>query len=222
MRAAPARKPGVFKWGARKGGQPVAATPPDAAPEAVAHSKVLPKFIALLAQRSRPVVLDLGPVVGTNVAFFGDQLSCKLYVEDLYADVEAHARRRRQQPEAEPPPLASRLEQAPESVDGILCWDLFDYLDRETSRALAARLTQLLRPGGVLYGLFGTTPVELTHYTRFVLDEDDAVRHRTSPATPVRRNVLTTRDINRMFDGLEVAESVLLKTRTRETLFRKP
>jgi hypothetical protein len=31
-----------------------------------------------------------------------------------------------------------------------------------------------------------------------------------------------TRDINRMFEGLVVAESVLLKTSTRETLFRKP
>ena len=30
------------------------------------------------------------------------------------------------------------------------------------------------------------------------------------------------RDINRMFEGLVVAESVLLKSSTRETLFRKP
>jgi hypothetical protein len=34
--------------------------------------------------------------------------------------------------------------------------------------------------------------------------------------------VLVTRDINKMFDGLVVTESVLLKSNTRETLFRKP
>jgi hypothetical protein len=34
--------------------------------------------------------------------------------------------------------------------------------------------------------------------------------------------VLVTRDVNRLFDGLVVAESVLLKTSARECLFRKP
>ena len=110
----------------------------------------------------------------------------------------------------------------PESLDGILCWDLFDYLDGATSRALAARLTGLLRSGGALYGLFGTVPVNLAHYTRFVLEEADSLRHRTYPATPAQRRVLTSRDITRMFDGLELVESVLLRSSTRETLFRKP
>jgi hypothetical protein len=34
--------------------------------------------------------------------------------------------------------------------------------------------------------------------------------------------VRLTRDMIRMFDGLVVADSVLLKSNTRETLFRKP
>jgi hypothetical protein len=158
--------------------------------------------------------------VGSNVEFFGERLACKIYVEDLYATVEAHARK--QDPEAPPPALAERLMQAEASVDGILCWDLFDYLDRKTGQALAARLAGVLRPGGPLYGFFGTTVVDLTQYTRFVLETDSTMRHRPYPATPVRRTVLVTRDINRMFSGLEVAESVLLKSSTRETLFRKP
>lgn len=112
--------------------------------------------------------------------------------------------------------------QSAKSVDGILCWDLFDYLDEATRRILAARLTDLLRSGGALYGFFATAPLDLAHYTRFVLEEEDSLRHRTYPATPARRHVLTSRDINRMFDGLEVTESVLLRSSARETLFRKP
>jgi hypothetical protein len=42
------------------------------------------------------------------------------------------------------------------------------------------------------------------------------------PATPTKRTVLTTRDIIKMFGGLTVAESVLLKSNTREILFRRP
>jgi hypothetical protein len=188
--------------------------------DVVSTSKVLPRFLNALAQHATPVILDLGPVVGANVAFFGDRLSCKIYVEDLFAEVETHARR---SDRAEVPlALAERLTQPPGSVDGILCWDVFDYVDKPTAQALALRLSGMLRPGGALYAFFGTTAVDLSHYTRFVLDAEDTLRQRVYPATAVRRQVLVTRDINRMFEGLVVAESVLLKSSTRETLFRKP
>ncbi len=214
---------GVFKWGTRKDNERTVTPAPDPARDSVARSKVMPKFVAALAGCSSPVVLDLGPVVGSNVAFFGERLACKLHVEDLFVDVEAHARRRAKDPAADPPALASRLVQSPESVDGILCWDLFDYLDGATARALAARLTGLLRSGGALHGLFGTTPIDLAHYTRFVLEEEaESLRHRTYPATPAQRHVLTSRDITRIFNGLELAESVLLRSSAREMLFCKP
>jgi hypothetical protein len=109
----------------------------------------------------------------------------------------------------------------PESVDGILCWDLFDFLDRSTGQTLAGRLARMLRIGGALYGLFGATAIELTTHTRFVVEAEDRLRLRPYPATPVRRNVLVPRDIIKMFEGLTVAESVLLKSNTREVLFRK-
>lgn len=213
---------GLFQWGARKGGEPPAATvAAPATPEMVATSKVLPKFLAVLAHQSAPVLLDLGPVIGANVAFFGDRLSCRIQVEDVFADIEAQARRGAADGLWQS--ISQRLAPlAPASFDGILCWDVFDYLNRPTGQALAARLASLLRPGGVLYGFFGTTPVDLVNYTRFVVEDQNTFRHRLYPATKVRRNVLLTRDITRMFDPLAVTDSVLLKTSTRETLFRKP
>ena len=80
----------------------------------------------------------------------------------------------------------------------------------------------IFRKGGALYGTFGTKPTELRQYTRTVLEGETGFRLRHSPATPVTRTVLLTRDIIKMFDGLIVAESVLLKSNTRETLFRRP
>ena len=117
--------------------------------------------------------------------------------------------------------LSARLKQPDESVDGILCWDLFDFLDRASGRVLAERLTRLLRKGGALYGFFGTTAVDLGSYSRFSIVGEDRLRVRPVLATPVRREVLVTRDISKMFSGLIVTESVLLKSSTREILFRK-
>jgi hypothetical protein len=211
----------VFSWSSKR--RDSAAEAPAAAPRVddnVATSKVLPRLLASLSQAPAPVLLDLGPVVGANVSFFGDRLACKIYVEDLFADIERHARAGTR--DALPQALASRPLPAEGSVDAVLCWDLFDYLEQGAGKALAARLTGLLRTGGVLYGFFGTTPVDLAHYTRFALEGEDTLRQRQYPATVFRRTVLTTRDINRMFEGLVVAESVLLKSSTRETLFRKP
>jgi hypothetical protein len=211
----------LFKWGGRKGEEanaaPAAAPP---APETLTTSKVFPRFMAALAPCPAPVLLDLGPVVGVNIAFFGERLACKIYVEDFLAEIESSARRGGGG-EGLADALMSRLVQAPGSIDGILCWDVFDFLDRAVGQRVASRLMTLLRPGGALYGLFGTTPVELGHYTRFMVEADDTLRLRPYPATRTRRSVWLTRELNKMFDGLVVSESVLLKTGTRETLFRK-
>ena len=176
--------------------------------------------MAAMSQRPSPVIIDLGPVIGGNVSMFGERLGCKLYVEDLFAEIESHAQKGTRAELAGA--LTARLTQEAGTVDGILCWDLFDYLDRKTGQALGARLTSLLRSGGAIHGMFGNAPAELRHYTRFIVESDSALRHRTYPATPVTRVPLVTRDIQKMFDGLVVAESVLLKSNIRETLFRKP
>jgi len=208
----------LFKWGRQSDGRD-AGRADTVADERRIRSKVLPRFLSAVAHTAAPVLVDLGPVVGPNIAFFGDRLACKIHVEDICAEVEAHARRGNRDGLRQS--LLTRLVHAPGSVDGILCWDVFDFLDRATSQALAGRLVALLKPGGALYGCFGTTKAELVHYTRYQVDAEDALRARPYPATATRRDVLTTRDINKMFQGLTIAESVLLKNSSREMLFRK-
>ena len=187
----------MFRWGARERAPDVETPATRRIVETLSASRALPKLLNALSAHASPVLLDLGPVVGSNVSFFGERLSCKIHVEDLFQVIEAHAKTG--STEGLDQAIDGLLGFAPGSVDGILCWDLFDYLGKSSGQLLAGRLARLLKKGGVLYGFFGTTP-----------------------ATPVKRTVLVTRDINRMFDGLVVAESVLLKTSSRETLFRKP
>lgn len=208
----------VFTWSQKPA--PTPATPsPAALDEVTTTSKVFPRFLAAVAQSERPVILDLGPVVGSNVTFYGDRLSCKLYIENLYLDLEAALRAGGTAGLAET--FLARLSHPGEQFDGILCWDLFDFLDAKTGKTLAGQLARLLRPGGAVYGFFGTTPIELRQYTRYVIETEERFRLQHSPATPVKRTVLLTRDITKMFEGLSVSESVLLKSSTRETLFRK-
>lgn len=196
----------------------------DAGADAPVYStKALPRFLASLATHEQPHLLDLGPVVGPNVSFFGEELGCKILVEDLSSDIDRFAREDRI---AELPAfLSSRFPQASDSIDGVLCWDLFDYLDKAAAQALAQQLIRLLRPDGVLLAFFNNAepnPGIRTGYTRHVVVDRNTLQHRSYPGVRARQRPFVNRDIQRMFEPLRVTEQFLLKTNAREVLFRKP
>lgn len=196
----------------------------DAGPPAAQaqSSRGLPRFLAGLSVRDQPVLLDLGPVVGANVAFFGD-LGCKLFVEHLSNDVDRHVRDDRLGDL--PAFLASRFPQEAGSVDGILCWDVFDYLDRDAAEALARQLVRVLRPDGVMLAFFSqaaTAGGEPPTYTRHAVVDQRTLEHRPYPAARARQRPLLNRDIQRMFEPLAITDQFLLKTNVREILMRKP
>lgn len=183
-------------------------------------TKALKKFLATLTSRESPVLLDLGPVVGSNVTFFGERLGCKIFVEDLFGDVDRHAREGR--PQALADFLSRRLKQEEETVDGILSWNLLDFLDPKAAKVLAASLTRLLRPDGALLGFFGTLALPDSRFTKYVIVDEGGLRQRPYASGGKRQVALQNRDIIKLFDGLRVSESFLLKTNVREILFRKP
>jgi hypothetical protein len=194
--------------------------PPGAVIEPLFATKALRKFLTCLTSRESPVLLDLGPVVGGNVSFFGEQLGCKIFVEDIFADVDRHIRNDRL--EALPEFLKGRFPQPDGAVDGILCWDIMDYLDRASAHELASQLTRVLRPDGALLGFFGTAQQRDRRYTKYIIADEVNLRYRSYPAARGRLTVLVNRDIIRLFPGLRVSDSFLLQNNLREVLFRKP
>ena len=183
-------------------------------------TKALRKLLSALTGRESPALIDLGPVVGSNVSFFGEQIGCKIFIEDIYSELERHVRMGKM--EAFPEFLSRRFPQADGTIDGIICWDLIDYLDRPSAQALAEQLTRVLRPEGALLGFFGNAQPRETTYTKFVIADEMNLKHRTYPAARGRQAVLLNRDIIRLFAGLRVSDSFLMKNNIREILFRKP
>src|SRR5579862_2415276 len=200
--------------------EPEAAVAMTAAEEPVFSTKALRKFLACLTSRESRVLLDLGPCVGSNVSFFGEQLGCKIIVENIYADLERHLRTGAI--DAFPEFLKTRFTEGASAVDGILCWDIIDYLDRRSALALTEQLMRVLRPEGALLGFFGTAPPRDLYYTKFVVVDEVNLKHRTYPAARGRQSILLNRDIIRLFSALRVSDSFLLQNNLREILFRKP
>lgn len=204
---------------------------PDAADAAsgapLQPTRALPKFLASLSSKQQPVILDLGPVVGSNVTFFGEQLGCKIFVEDISKDIDRHVKEGTL--DALPAFFAQRFPQDAGSIDGILCWDLFDYLDKAAAAPLAAQLTRILRPEGALLAFFtteeqkpGARPAAARPtYTRHIVADPANLQHRPYPAARGKQKPLQNRDIQRLFEPLRITEQFLLKTKIREMLFRK-
>ena len=182
-------------------------------------SKALARFLSLLFARSAPVVLDLGPVIGSNITFLGERVGCKIHVEDLYADINRHVENDKL--DQLPTFLSGRFLLPDSSIDAVLGWDVFDYLAPMAASTLASELIRLMRPSGLFLGFFGARASDDPRHTKFVIEDETHLRFRFYPSACTRRWVLQNRDINIMVAGLEICETVLLKSGVREILFRK-
>jgi hypothetical protein len=212
----------LLKWGGKRPEQSGAARADVPAPrgeEPVVSSKAFSKFLNALTHQPSPVLLDFGPVIGSNVAFFGERLGCKLFIEDLLAEFDRQVRAGTL--ESLPAVLASRFTHADASVDGVLCWDFFDFLDKASAQMLARQLVRMLRPGGAVMGFFCTSAVERASFTKYEIVDAQTLRHRHHAGSGGHKRALLNRDIIKMFDGLIVSDSFLLKSNTREILLRK-
>ena len=182
-------------------------------------TKALRKFLSSLTSRESPVLLDLGPVVGSNVTFFGERLGCKILIEDLFSDLDRHARNGG-------PPFAEylthRLKHEAGGVDGILCWNFFDFLEPAAAQVLGAALTRLVRPDGAILAFFTTAALADSRFAKYIILDEDTLKQKPYGVAGRKQRAFQNRDIIRLFEGLKVSESFLLKTNVREFLFRKP
>jgi hypothetical protein len=109
----------------------------------------------------------------------------------------------------------------------VICWDLFDYLDRASAEALARQLVRIVRDDGLLLAFFNTVDPKPgaepppSGYTKYVIVDPLSLQHRSYAGVRGRQKSFQNRDIQRMFEPMRITDQFLLKSRTREVLFRK-
>ena len=180
----------------------------------------LSRFVSYVRDQDGKNILDFGPIVGGNVDFFDQELGCRMMVEDLYNDLEAF-----KGPEAVESlcrHLSDRLRHKDSSIDGILCWDLFDYLDKSSADTLVKEIGRVLRPGGSVFCMFGMEMPNNPSFTRHVIVDIGHLDYRPYDASRCKHTPWSSRDVIRLFSEFKIHETYLLKRRVREMLFRKP
>ena len=206
------------------------------APELQGTSRVsngLKEFLWNLDGLGRGTLLDLGPAWQTTLNFFierGFRVSSEDILRgwvDFYAQDEARIGTQKT-PEnyAERLPevrakrfLEQNLQYAAGSFDALLLWDILDYLDATLAKSMVAQLTELLRPGGVVFAMFHSKKPEGFQRYR-VADTSTLQVLSAKPLLPAQK-IYQNREIQQLFGRYRSVKSYVARDQLRETLFIK-
>jgi len=185
----------------------------------------LKDFAENVTRKKSPVILDLGRVIGSNVEYFLN-LGIKVYLEDLLA---AYVR-----PEysvtTEEPLLwddknffSTNFLYADNFFDGLICWDVLDYIDPRFAKTFVERVYAKVKPDSFVLAFFhtskgpGSGPV---HKYRVLYES--RLEHIPLELKLEIKKVYQTRDINQLFSEYQSQKFCLLKHNMLEVLLKKP
>src|SRR5258706_3520542 len=138
-----------------------AAKPARVAPvpvHAAYQTSILKDFIATITRKQNPVVLDLGPVIGSNIDFFLN-LGIKVYMEDFiaaYSNPKYSILVDDKMTLNEQQFFSENFDYAADFFDGLICWDFFSYLDPKFARIFVERISTKMKPDSLVLGFFRT------------------------------------------------------------------
>jgi hypothetical protein len=209
-----------------------AARPPEQQ-ETTRVSNGLKEFLWNLDGLGRGALLDLGPAWQTTLSFFIER-GFRVSSEDLLRGwkaflTEEEARLRddamaRESLDMTPNGRAARfleanLQYASTSFDAVLLWDLLDYLEPTLVKQTVAKLTELLRPGGVILAMFHSKKPE--GFQRYRVADSNTLQVISTAVICPAQKVYQNREIQDLFGRYRTVKSFVGRDQLRETLFIK-
>jgi hypothetical protein len=206
---------------------------PSIVPRALRLSNGLKEFLCQLDGIGRGHLLDLGSARQTTITFFIER-GFKVYTEDLLVTwkifLDAEEKQWRELPpgaaglEMTPAARAERflettLGHPPDTFDAVLIWDLLDYLDGDLVSRLLARITSLVRDGGVAFAIFHNRKPQAFHRYRVVDAQNLELIPAPCPFAPQR--VFQNREISGLFWRFHSSKMFVGRDQLREGLFVK-
>jgi hypothetical protein len=197
-------------------------------------SNGLKEFLWNLDGLGRGTLLDLGPAWQTTLNFFIER-GFRVTSDDLlhsWKDFMSAEEERLKNAavsadssvDVTPAGRAVRFVQEsitykPGSFDAILLWDILDYLEPAVAKQTAGRLTEVLRPGGIVFAMFHSKKPEGFQRYR-VADSSTLQVISAKPLCPAQR-VYQNREIQDLFSRFRTVKSFVGRDQLRESLFVK-
>ncbi len=201
--------------------------------ESTRVSNGLKEFLWNLDGLGRGTLLDLGPAWQTTLSFFIER-GFRVSSEDILRGwkaflMEEEARLREDATARESLDmstngrakrfLAENLQYPRASFDAVLLWDLLDYLEPALVKQIVATLTELLRPGGVVFAMFHSKKPE--GFQRYRVADSNTLQMISTAMLCPAQKVYQNREIQDLFGRFRTMKSFVGRDQLRETLFIK-
>lgn len=196
-------------------------------------SNGLKEFLWNLDGLGRGTLLDLGPAWQTTLTFFierGFRVTSDDILRDwsqFLAEEDAKAKENltpesyaERTPEARAKRfLEDNLQYPLSSFDALLLWDVLDYLEPTLAKLMISQITDLLRPGAVVFAMFHSKKPEGFQRYR-VADTSTLQVLSAKPIFPAQK-VYQNREIQELFGRFRSMKTFISRDQLRETLFIK-
>jgi hypothetical protein len=202
--------------------------------ESTRISNGLKEFLWNLDGLGRGTLLDLGPAWQTTLSFFierGFRVSSEDILrewKEFLAEEEAKLRQAAGQiPDSLDVTAAGRakrflegnLQYSPSSFDAVLLWDLLDYFEPLLAKQIVASLTEVLRPGGIIFAMFHSKKPE--GFQRYRVLDSNNLQVISSPVLCNVQRVYQNREIQDLFSRYRTVKAFIGRDQLRESLFIK-
>lgn len=194
-----------------------------AAPRTTRHCIGLGDFMRSLSSsgEEKMCVLDLGPTSPTNIALL-TELGVRVYNEDILSESQdANYAVKQEDGSLQVDPsrfFAENLDYPPNHFDGILFWDIADYLPEPLVKPLIERLQAMLKPKGHLLAFFHTKDAGAESlYSRHHIVQKDTLELEPIQGFRLQR-IFNNRHIENLFKDFASRKFFLGRDNIREVL----
>jgi hypothetical protein len=198
--------------------KPAAGESPAPGPAADArarHSHGLEQFFTQIQGQGSLCILDVGGATQANVAFITG-LGHKLYSEDFFRVLDSAPG-----PEPAAGLLQLTLDFPPESFDGVLLWDVLEFLPPPLLTAAVGRLYQVTKPGSYLLAFFHADEkaASVPAYSYRISDSKTLLLASKQMRRPAQ--MFNNRAVERLFQDFESVKFFLTRDHLREVIVRR-
>lgn len=160
-------------------------------------------------------VLDVGPICGENISFLAQRVK-RLYVCDMFLRLDRD--RRNGLPLSKVWP---HLDYPPQSLHGIILWELLDHLAEGEAGSLVERCYSMARPGGMLMVIAMGEQAAPAVVNSFVIRDYFRLYLRPQPHLDLPLHCRQNRDVLAMLAPFTTVKSFLYHNGLREFLLQR-
>ena len=186
-------------------------------------SRGLDEFFSYIRGQSGLTILDLGGATQQNVSFITN-LGHRLYSESFLQTLQETFGEEGSADQSNPGRIDSFLRQSlnyePLHFDGVLIWDVLEYLDPALLSAVVERLNKIVRPKSYMLAFFHSdAKLEAVPYYTFRI-QDVNLLHVTQQGSRRPAQLFNNRSLEKLFGKFESVKFFLTRERLREVIVK--